>query len=253
MNKNEVAIIIPVYNAEKYIEQCLLSILRQDYKDIIPIIIDNNSTDNSIAIAKNILERGNFKYKILKEENQGVSFARNKGIKESNSQYICFLDPDDFLTPNSISCRVKILQKTGLSLTYGKYTKFNASYKYKKEIIPPAHVDMKNVYYKNHIGNLTGLYDCSVLGKFYQEPIGHEDYDMWIRILKKSELGVGITDVNLGYYRITPKSLSSNKIKSSIWHFNILKKYNKSNLKCLRYFIIYFIHHFIGRYCIIHK
>lgn len=243
MNKDEVAIIIPVFNSEKYIEKCLLSLINQDYKKIFPIIIDNNSQDNSIQIAKRILNSCSLRYKILQEKQQGVSFARNKGIKESNSQYICFLDPDDYLTPDSISSRVQEIKKTRLYVTFGRYTRFNEKNKNQEDFTPPKNINLNNIFYRNYIGNLTGLYDCSKLGKFFQEPIGHEDYEMWIRIIKKSKNSSGVIEKSIGYYRINEKSLSSNKIKSCLWHYRVLKKHVPNFFKLHLYFITYVIYH----------
>lgn len=103
-----ISIIIPVYNVEKYIYECLLSVIEQDYKNIEIIIIDDGSTDKSFQICKYVKEK--FKdrvIKIIQQENKGLSAARNVGMEIAKGEYILFVDSDDMLQKNAI----KILKK----------------------------------------------------------------------------------------------------------------------------------------------
>tara|TARA_B100001027_G_C16264993_1_gene331505 strand:+ start:1313 stop:2620 length:1308 start_codon:yes stop_codon:yes gene_type:complete len=96
------SIIVPVYNSEKTIEKCLNSIKRQKINDFELIIIDDNSSDNSLQIANKFIKKIKF-VKILKnKKNYGVSISRNRGIKNSNGKYIIFLDSDDILLKRSL-------------------------------------------------------------------------------------------------------------------------------------------------------
>lgn len=108
MNKEKVSIIIPVYNGEKYIESCISSILGQTYKNIELVIINDGSTDNT----KNILNKykTDNRIKIFSNDNHGVSFSRNYGIKKSTGEYLMFVDCDDILVENAISELINIMQ-----------------------------------------------------------------------------------------------------------------------------------------------
>lgn len=97
MKKPIVSVIIPVYNQEKYIEECLTSILEQTEKNIEIIIVDNNSTDNSINLCRRINDR---RIVYIREYRQGVSNARNSGLSYSRGEYIVFVDPDDTVQNN---------------------------------------------------------------------------------------------------------------------------------------------------------
>ena len=107
MNQYDVSVIIPVYNGEEYIESCIESICKQDYArmDRIQIIIINDgSKDDSLKICKAIIEKETtVKINLINSENQGVSAARNKGMKKAKGKYIMFLDSDDFITEDTIS------------------------------------------------------------------------------------------------------------------------------------------------------
>lgn len=91
----KISIIVPVYNVEKYLAFCLDTIFRQTLKDIEVICIDDGSTDGSLTILKEYSVRyGNLK--IITQENHGVGYARNIGMKAASGEYIAFMDPDDY-------------------------------------------------------------------------------------------------------------------------------------------------------------
>lgn len=94
-----ISIIIPVFNKEKYIKRCLESIKNQSFGNFECIIIDDGSTDNSAKICEHFVSIDS-RFKYFYQENQGVSSARNKGIKISMKKYICFIDADDYIGIN---------------------------------------------------------------------------------------------------------------------------------------------------------
>ncbi len=108
------SIIIPMYNAEKYIKVCVGSVLAQTFQDFEIIIIDDCSTDNSYKICQE-LYGNNKKIRLIRhEKNQGAGFARNNGIKNSHGEYIMFVDSDDAIMPYSLEkLRVATQPETG--------------------------------------------------------------------------------------------------------------------------------------------
>lgn len=94
-----ISIIVPVYNVEKYIEDCIKSILAQTFDDFELILIDDGSTDSSYSICYTY-SKSNKKIKLLKKENGGVSSARNLGLEQATGEYIAFIDSDDYVAPN---------------------------------------------------------------------------------------------------------------------------------------------------------
>jgi glycosyltransferase involved in cell wall biosynthesis len=91
-----VSIIIPVYNAEKYLNQCIESILNQTYKNIEVILVNDGSSDNSGIICDNYANTDN-RIKVIHQINQGVSSARNRGIENSKGEFLSFVDSDDWI------------------------------------------------------------------------------------------------------------------------------------------------------------
>ena len=96
----KISIIIPVYNAEKYLKRCIESIYKQTYKNFEIIVVDDGSTDNTNSIYNVYKTRNNFK--IISQSNSGPSSARNNGIENSKGDFIFFLDSDDYLEENCL-------------------------------------------------------------------------------------------------------------------------------------------------------
>ena len=103
-----VSIIIPVYQVEKYIGNTIKSVLRQTYKNIEIILVDDGSTDESITNALAEVEREHFtEYKLVRQENKGLGEARNTGVDYANGEWIVFLDSDDTIQKDAIEKLLK--------------------------------------------------------------------------------------------------------------------------------------------------
>lgn len=116
-----VSIIIPVYNAEKYLEKCITSIANQTMKDIEILVINDGSTDNSLNILDELSLRYNGKLKIYDKENGGAGSARNIGLKNANGEFIKFVDADDYLEVNILEKMYTIAKDNKVSLVRGNY------------------------------------------------------------------------------------------------------------------------------------
>jgi glycosyltransferase involved in cell wall biosynthesis len=109
-----ISVIIPCYNSEKFISDCIDSVLKQDYKNIEIILVDDGSTDGTNEILKKIVSANSEKIKLLTQKNCGASAARNAGLQIANGEYIQFLDSDDILLPEKITHQVSLLGKNNL-------------------------------------------------------------------------------------------------------------------------------------------
>lgn len=96
---SKISIIIPVYNTEKYLKQCLDSIINQTFEDFECICVNDGSTDNSLTILQEYSKKDN-RIKIINQKNSGSSVSRNNGIKQALGQYVSFIDADDWITDN---------------------------------------------------------------------------------------------------------------------------------------------------------
>lgn len=131
----KISVIIPIYNVEKYLKQCLNSVINQTLKDIEIICINDGSTDNSLKILKEY--SNDTRIFIIDKENEGVSVARNIGIDKSIGTYLCFLDADDWLEPHILENSLnKIIKQQadiicfGIKEHYKNYTKIRDDFEF---------------------------------------------------------------------------------------------------------------------------
>mgnify|MGYP005811608237 FL=1 len=111
----KLSIIIPLYNSQDFIGNCLESLLRQDYNDIEIIVVNDGSTDNS----KNIVERlakENSNIRLLDKTNGGIGTARNLGVDKATGQYLYFIDSDDYIVENTLSLLMSIILNNNLEI-----------------------------------------------------------------------------------------------------------------------------------------
>lgn len=123
-----VSVVVPVYNAEKYIKETMMSIANQTYSNLEIILVDDGGTDNSIRIAESVLV--NNQYQIIQQTNMGLSAARNTGIVNATGKYICFVDSDDIIAPTHIESLVKLASKNGLSVCFSEFESTSENNRY---------------------------------------------------------------------------------------------------------------------------
>lgn len=115
VENNLISVIIPVYNVEKYIERCILSVLKQTYSNLEILLIDDGSTDNSGKICDKYAEQDDRVYAVH-IENQGVGNARNQGRELSKGKYLYFIDSDDWIPDNAIELMMVMANQTNADL-----------------------------------------------------------------------------------------------------------------------------------------
>ena len=134
------SIIIPVYNAEKYLVTCLESVLKQTYQNYEIILVNDGSTDSSYDIAKKFTEKHEF-IKLYDQENQGASAARNNGIKVANGDYIIFLDSDDnWISNDFLKTSADLLENSQCDVLF---------FGYKKDVTPKENQNLHSGYYSH--------------------------------------------------------------------------------------------------------
>ena len=205
----KVSVIIPVYNSSKYIKECIESVINQTYKNLEIIVIDDRSTDNSVEIIKSIKDK---RIKLIEQEkNMGVAIARNKGIKASNGDYICFLDSDDYWYKNKIEKQIKFIKNK--AFIYSKYLYLRNDKTHVANV--PKSLTYEQLLKNTAIFTSTVMLNMKYLKKqdIYMPNIAGEDYGAWFNILKSIDKAYGMQEV-LSIYRVGNKSLSSNKIKA---------------------------------------
>ena len=228
----EISIIIPNYNNDKFLKDCIESILAQDYKNYEAIIIDDNSTDNSLQILEKYKRNTEIKIVYLKK-NKGPSFCRNLAIRMSKGKYIAFLDSDDVWEKTKLSKQIIYIKKNNYDFTYTDYYSFK-ELKNQNKIIKKTNVknffDYQTFLTDTSIGTSTMIISKKCIGstRFKKTQI-MEDYLFKCNLLKKGYTAFKASDEKLTAYRIRTGSRNSNIFKNilTLWHIN--KSYNKLN------------------------
>ncbi|WP_407731289.1 glycosyltransferase family 2 protein [Pseudocitrobacter faecalis] len=238
MIKSEVvSIIMPAYNSSSFIADSISSVVNQEFQDWHLYVIDDASTDSTADIVKAFLDE-RITY-IYQQENKGVAITRNVGIEICSGDYIAFLDSDDIWEPSKLRLQIPYLEE-GHDIVCSHYALFKDVPDNIIDIrTSPVRIDYSRMLRGNCIGNLTGIYNRSKLGRCLQKKCGHEDYLMWLELLNSTGHAICVQQV-LARYRVASNSLSANKIKTASWQWRIYREYLRMNiLKSAYYFVCY--------------
>lgn len=217
MSKNEalVSIVMPAYNCEKYVTEAIDSVLAQTHKSWELLVIDDGSKDNTPQI---INEYGNKDFRIKpfsSDKNTGVSATRNRGIELASGDWIAFLDSDDMWEPTKLEKQLKIAEKESAEFLFTRASYINEEGESFKGIFEvPEKLSYKKL--RNH--NIISCSSVLVKRKYFEnikmeKDEMHEDYAVWLRILKLGVIAYGVNEPLL-IYRISRNSKSGNKIKT---------------------------------------
>ena len=163
-----VSVIIPVYNVEEYLKQCLDSVINQTYKNLEIILVDDGSFDNSGKICDEYALKDN-RIKVIHKENGGLSDARNVGIKEATGEYITFIDSDDYTELDMIEYLYNVLIKFGCDISVCthkiiKNNKVKKSFNLKKDFKLSSYETVKRLLYNDGA-------DTSAWAKLYKRDL----------------------------------------------------------------------------------
>ena len=117
----KISVVIPVYKVGKYIENSIKTVVAQRFRDFEIILVDNNTPDDSIDIALEVLDGTGVDYMVVKQTIQGLPAARNKGIEEANGEWIISIDPDDTISPYFLEDLYYYATKCDLPVVFGEY------------------------------------------------------------------------------------------------------------------------------------
>lgn len=162
-----VSIIVPVYNSEKYVKECINSILNQTYSDLELILVENGSTDRSRILCKEF-EKEDPRVILLTGKNKGVSAARNKGLRIAQGEFIMFCDSDDLYDPHYIESMILAYKKEKSDLVISNYRVFYEEYSYNQSPIAVSSLNRDDVLQRIFSDNSIGGF---VWNKFFPRKV----------------------------------------------------------------------------------
>lgn len=240
MEKEKVSIIVPMYNAEKFIGKTIESVLSQTYENWEMLIMNDVSTDNSLAVVSEFAKKDGRIKVVNTEKNMGVVKGRNHLIDLANGKYIAFLDADDYWHSQKLEKQVQFMEEKNAGISCTEYTRVRENGEKINEVVIKSEISYTDMLKNNYLGCLTVMYNVEKVGKrYFKELEKNEDYVLWLEIVKDVKTIFGLKE-NLAYYRVLDNSRSSNKAKTAKVRWEIYRKVEKlSLLKSVYYFLHY--------------
>ena len=219
-----ISIVVPVYNAEKYIEETMDSVLAQTYREWELLLVLNGCEDATEEVVNRYKEAHSDRNirMILENENRGAAQARNRGVKEATGRYIAYLDADDIWRPKKLEHLLAFMKKKDAAFVCSGYEFADENAKGTGKVVHvPETLQYRQALKNTTIFTSTVMFDTAKLPKekIQMPVIKSEDTALWWKILREGYVVYGL-DENLVLYRRPKKSLSSNKLEAirRIWN-----------------------------------
>ncbi len=216
MNPPFVSIIVPAYNAARFIGETIKSVQSQTYKAWEMIIVDDCSSDNTCDIVEAIGESDERVTLIRHTRNGGPSAARNSALKAAKCRYIAFLDSDDMWLPLKLERQLAFMNKGEIRFSFTQYRRFYDACDHGRIIPIPLQIDYRGLLKNTAIATSTVIVDREMTGPFKMVNTYYDDFALWLDLLKRGITAHGLQE-DLMRYRIVAKSVSRHKGKSALW------------------------------------
>jgi len=217
-----ISIIMPSYNAEKYIVASIHSVLEQTYKNWELLIVDDCSSDRTVEMISGFADN---RIRLLQNEvNSGAAISRNRALREARGRWIAFLDSDDTWHPEKLERQLSFMRENHYAFTFTDYRiQLNGEWMPYINTGPDV-VDKRKMYNYCYFSTITVIYDREVIGLIQIEDLKkNNDYAMWLQAVEKTKC-YRLPEC-LSYYIKHENSVSSeNKIKLIKWHYILFRK-----------------------------
>lgn len=225
--KDKVSIIIPVYNAEKYIRETVASVKAQTYENWELLLVEDGSFDASRQLLTEMTEKENDeRVRLICQENSGVAKARNKGLSEATGRFISYLDADDLWSADKLEKQLAFMEEKQAAFSFTGYEFANEEGKGTGKIVKvPETLSYRQALKNTTIFTSTVMFDTEKIekDKLKMPVIKSEDTALWFSVLRTGHTAYGLNE-NLVRYRRGGESLSSNKLEALKRIWNLYRK-----------------------------
>lgn len=241
MRENLVSVIMPMHNSAEFLSAAIDTVLNQSYTDWELLIVDDNSVDDSVDIALQYAKQDSRIHVLKNEAHTGMpSTPRNVGILAARGRFIAFLDSDDMWFSTKLEQQIPLFQEDRVAIVYGNYEKVNEQgIRNNRYVKAPSLASYEMLLKGNVIGNLTAIYDRKKTGTVLMQDKHHEDYIMWLSILKGGFIAKN-TNTIIGSYRVRESSVSSKKLETAKWQWAVYRDVEKLSLLHSAYNFIFY-------------
>lgn len=223
-----ISIIVPVYNAEKFIRETMDCVRAQTYPQWELLLVEDRSRDGSAdAIAKYIEEKSDTRVRLIRQpSNRGAAQARNRGVQEAEGRYIAYLDADDLWPPEKLEKELTFMKEKEAAFVFTGYEFADENGVGTGKIVRvPETLNYRQALSNTTIFTTTVMFDTDKISKELLEmpDIKSEDTALWWKVLRQGYTAYGLNE-NLAKYRRAGKSLSSNKLEALRRIWNLYRK-----------------------------
>lgn len=241
MKEPLISVIMPVYNGEKYIKKAVESVFAQEVP-LELLVIDDGSSDNTEKVLSAYSGREDFWY-VKNTKNMGAAASRNRGVQMARGRYVAFLDADDWWGEGKLKEQLQVLKETGYVLcSTGRELMHPDGSSTGRTIPVQEKISYADLLKHNCINCSSVLIEREAALSFPMEhDDSHEDYIMWLKVLKKYGYAVGINKPYLKC-RLSEGGKSRNKLKSAAMTYKVYRYMGYGVLKSTAFFISYAVH-----------
>ena len=226
----EISIIIPIYNAEEYLEECLKSVQNQNFEDYEVLMINDGSSDSSMSICQHF-QQSDDRFILVNQENSGVCSARNHGLRISRGKYISFVDADDKIDCDFLSVLIEVLLKTDSDIVMCDFYNENGCECKKPTFQILEGSEIFEAFFRGNIYNriMNKLYRKETIGAVYfpEDRVLLEDAFWTSNVLENAHRITIIPEAKY-YYRVISGSLSHrkyNELEKAVMYRNEMERY----------------------------
>ena len=246
MKNDSISIITPTYNSSKYITKTIQSVISQTYIDWELIIIDDCSSDDTIKIVESFILLDERIKLIQNQNNRGAAFSRNTGMIKSKSDYLAFIDSDDVWEKDKLQKQLLFMKDNNISFSFTAYliidnlgnstgrtvdSKQKGSFSYEDMLAKKATLGCSTVMLNKN--SFKGLLQMPELRT-------GQDYAFWLKLLKNTNQKAYILPSIFTQYRITPNSISRNKLKKAKRQWAIYRNNENLNFVISSYYFCFY-------------
>lgn len=220
-----VSIVTPAYNSETFIEEAILSVQEQTYPHWEMLVVyDSGTTDSTPELVQERAQRDSRIRLIQVPKGRGLALSRNYAIGQAQGRYLAFLDSDDLWLKNKLELQVKNMQEHGHAFTCTAFRRIDVSGAEQGRLIEvPPQINYQRLLQQNCIGCLTAMLDLDQVGAVQFQEAKHEDFILWLDLLKRGFHCYGINE-DLARYRIVAHSRSADKFESVLNTWRIYRE-----------------------------
>ncbi len=214
--QNLVSIIMPAYNAEKFIHDGIESVLSQTYQEWELLIVNDCSQDSTAKIVEKYCAQDDRIRFYHNGKNSGPAITRNNAISRAKGKFIAFLDSDDIWLPDKLDKQINVMVGKGYMFTYTGYHRISEDRMISgRQINVPEQLDYSQLLRNTAIVTSSVVLDIDAVGKIKMKNTYYDDYACWLDIMKRGIVAHRINE-DLVEYRVASSSVSRNKINSAI-------------------------------------